>query len=157
MLPMDGYATFLQGLAWALGRTTGAILELGAGDYSTPMLHGYCMATGRTLHTAEDDGEWFVITRDRFATDWHAFSTDLVRPLFGMWWSVVFVDHGHGELRADSVKLARGRASYVVVHDTQPEVAADYPGMDEALSAWPHRRDFTTYRPWTTVVWEDPR
>jgi len=154
---MNGYATGIEALAWAAGQTHGAICELGAGDYSTPLLHGLCEARHRPLATCEDDTEWLATMRARFEAPWHSFHADLVTPLFGGYWSVVYVDHGHGELRADSVRLARGRARFVVVHDTQPEVAADYPGMAEALDGWPHRRDFTTYTPWTTVVWEDPR
>lgn len=56
---MDGYATHLPVVAAAAQWSAQfdlPILELGCGDYSTPLLRA--MAQGRELHVASSDPEW---------------------------------------------------------------------------------------------------
>ena len=43
----------------AMKATTGPVLELGAGIYSTPILHALCQIEGRKLVTYESDPEFF--------------------------------------------------------------------------------------------------
>lgn len=47
---MDPYSTHLQALIKTAVETTGDILELGCGDYSTLQLVAICKAQGRKYH-----------------------------------------------------------------------------------------------------------
>lgn len=138
----DGYATHLEALAWAFAHTEGPVLELGAGWYSTPMLNGLAEATGRRLVTVED----------RLEVPWPTVAPgpDGTHPAEDDAWGLVFVDHGDAARRAESVLRYRGTT--VVVHDTEPASAQLYPGLDRALNGFSWQRDFTSLKPWTTVV-----
>lgn len=146
--PDGGYSSHLQALAWALARTTGDIVEYGGGWYSTPMLHGFCEATGRALYTVESD-QWMA---DQLVQGWGgrvgrtAEAID-APPAPGL----VFIDCGDPALRAAYLSVSHG-AQLVVVHDTEPASEENYPAMHEALAEYKYRRDWTVYPWWTTAV-----
>lgn len=60
MTPLDPYATHQQALITAVARTTGSVLELGAGHYSTPVLSALCGTARRFLVTAEHEENWLA-------------------------------------------------------------------------------------------------
>jgi hypothetical protein len=96
--------------------TTGPILELGYGMYSTHYLHWACFPTKRTLVTYEGNAVWFESAKQfereyhtvQHVTDWDAL--DLSTP-----WSVAFVDHEDNRRVPEARKLLH--AEYVVLHD----------------------------------------
>jgi hypothetical protein len=102
----------------ALELTTGPVLELGCGFYSTPVLHWYCFRTNRKLLSCETDPLWYRYAKDaergnhqvQFASDYSAF--DLTGP-----WSVVLIDNEPAERRIEEVKRVLD-AEYVIVHDS---------------------------------------
>jgi hypothetical protein len=153
------YASHQQTLVGAVMRSRGPVLELGAGDWSTPILHEICRAQGRYLLTLENEPEW--IARFRHMDTRGAHRIELVHDWascdaidHGEWSSVVFIDHAPTERRA--LELARVRAAggarFVVVHDTEPRYRHQYPGLEDALAAFTYRRDFCELEPWTSVV-----
>lgn len=99
--------------------TTGPILELGCGNYSTPFLHWWCYTTKRRLVTYEDSPQFYDYLKG-FANDYHEIhfvpdwdAIDVSEP-----WGVAFVDHGRrGGRHIETAKLTH--AEYVVVHDTE--------------------------------------
>jgi len=144
------YGTHLPYLLEAVRRTTGPVLELGAGDGSTPVLHELCSMSGRLVVTVDCSMEWLV----RYASlmnEQHRFEHKL-DPSETEWltkdWAVVFVDHSPGETRRAAIARARERAEYIVVHDTE-ELGYE---IEELLSSFKHRKDFRYARPWTSVV-----
>ena len=160
------YSTHLPYLLEAVRRTTGPVLELGAGAGWTPALHEECVGK-RLLITVDSDFDWLA----RAAEATHARRVDIdvgsfmlvgdtahhfeccVDPAATKWidiylWAVVFVDHSPGETRGKAINRARDRAEYVVVHDTED---LGY-GIEELLSTFKYRKDFRRARPWTTVV-----
>jgi hypothetical protein len=156
---IDPYGTHFPLLAAACAASKGPILELGCGTWSTPMLHEIAKATGRRLVSLETDPEWLA-TFDDFRTDWHELrhvpgggpmgegaAWDDV-PLEKTEWGVVFVDHRPGDRRRVEIERLRGRAEFLVVHDTEDP---SY-GYESLLSTFGWRHDFTRFRPWTTVV-----
>jgi hypothetical protein len=114
-----------------LSVTSGAVLELGGGMYSTPFLHWACFHDGRRLVTVEQDRRYerylmqfsdptfhqviFVNSYDDF---------DLSES-----WSVAFADHSPCERRV--VDIARlTHADYVVAHDADGWTKGyDYPSI----------------------------
>lgn len=99
-------------LAACLSKTTGAVLEIGVGDWSTPFLIRYCLASDRTLVCIEDKPEWaskYGIIVSNY---------DVALPKFARQaWSVVLVDHWPPKRKLNDASLFRKTAEYVLVHD----------------------------------------
>ena len=147
---MDPYATHVPVLAKAVMMVPGPVLELGVGYYSAPLLHELCL--GRELVTAEtaDEQEWMERFRDFGSVD---HKLELVEdwatwPLLKRRWGVALVDHQPGERRKETLELLAGRATVIVVHDTE-HPAYDY---EPGLSRFKRRWDYTRLVPWTTLV-----
>jgi len=97
--------------------TTGPILELGYGMYSTHYLHWACYATKRPLVTYEGNPGWAELAQ-QFQRDYHTVqyienwdALDLSGP-----WSIAFVDHEDARRVPEARKLLH--AEYVVLHDS---------------------------------------
>jgi hypothetical protein len=109
--PMDLVATHQRLLIGAALRTTGPILELGCGWYSTPLLHEIAKIQQRYLVTLDDNDHWLQQFAARDWSDKYGFKDryhqlihvpywedaklepgdyDIVSP----GWGLVFVDHG---------------------------------------------------------------
>lgn len=103
----------------AVQNTSGPILELGSGIYSTTYLHWVCFPTKRRVVTYENNANWYDFANLAIADfhevkcvpDWN--SLDLSEP-----WSVAFVDCEPAEKRAELIKQLT-HAEYVVAHDTE--------------------------------------
>jgi hypothetical protein len=101
--------------------TSGPILELGYGMYSTHYLHWACYPTKRTLVTYESHPGWIEFAKQfhvgnhtvQFVENWDLL--DLSTP-----WSIAFVDHEEERRAVEAKKLAH--AEYVVVHDADGSV-----------------------------------
>lgn len=153
---MDPHGTHLPLLVAAVARTTGDVLELGCGNYSTLVLHELCKALNRRLWTYDSDPAWL----DQFmhlASDGHQLfpvdkdhwdSAAIHRP-----WGCAFVDHagpdsGRGERRIVEIGRLAKWADAIVVHDTEE---AGY-GYEPTLARFTYRMDYKIVRPWTSVV-----
>jgi predicted O-methyltransferase YrrM len=156
---IDIYGTHFPMLADAVMTFGGPVLELGAGHYSTPMLHYLCR--GRyALVTVDNDNEWLrqfrnyeVDSHHKFelATDWKTWvqtptATNVV-------WGVVFIDCKPGEERAALVKHFLDHAQVVIAHDTETDydVGGNYQ-YEPVFKQAKYRADFCRYRPYTTLV-----
>lgn len=146
MSGIDLAGTHAEALAFSVCSTSGLVVELGAGWYSTPLLHGMCEALERPLITIESEVKWLAEFRP-WVSGFHRLVLDeqMAVPENA---SVVLVDHNSPVVtRADSVLEAKERgAEIVVVHDTWPR--HDPPsfvftgGFQEALRAFKWRRDW---------------
>ena len=115
---MDSFATHQQALCAAVTFTKGAILELGCGEYSTPLLHE--LARNRQLVSLETDITWLQ-KFTHFTSPWHTlrlanYDTD---PVFSQEWSVVLVDHTPPARRGPDVSRLRAKTQLFVLHDTE--------------------------------------
>jgi len=150
---MDVYATHLPMLIAAVCKTSGPILEMGCGEYSTYILHEICKLNCRRLVSTEEKLEWFK-KFEYLRTDWHEFY--FVRDwasfvlLDSVKWDVVFVDHAPGERRKFDIDRLRNNATYLVIHDTE-EAGYQY---EPVLQSFKHRFDYKKLNPWTSVVSE---
>jgi hypothetical protein len=131
--------------------TNGPVVEMGMGDWSTPMLHELCSKGGRRLLSLESDPQW----ADKFKhlkgplheiiviRDWR------IAPIMGVKWDVAFVDNWPGKTRMQNILRLSPRARYIITHDTEPDVQSDY---DYDFSQFKYRIDFKRLVPWTTIV-----
>ena len=107
-------------LMGAVQATSGPILELGCGVYSTLYLHWACYATKRKLVSYEDNPRYFPFA-NQFRSDYH----DVINVENGAWdsvdlsgpYSVVLVDQGSEAVRV-AVMPRLVHIDYVVCHDT---------------------------------------
>ena len=168
---MDIYGTHFPILAAAVVRTTGPILEMGSGDFSTPLLHYAC--AGRLLITADTDSAWL----DKYAPGYacpgaHEFqhvksvgddATPLVTRLIEGWrrwstiesigkWGVAFADCAPGEARHElAIRLAH-RAHFVVCHDSEKDYEAGGNYMyDKLTEHFKYITEFRRFRPYTLI------
>jgi hypothetical protein len=154
-----GPGTHFIPLAAAVARTLGEgpVLELGMGDFSTPLLHLLCQ--GRRLVSADSSAEWMARYEGlrssnhelHLVQDWSRF-----RLVEEASWAVAFVDCAPAHARVELIERLRGRAIYVVVHDTETDTeAAGVYGCERALDSYRFRSDYRLFRPYTTIVSDD--
>lgn len=116
------WGSHLPVLAACLAATSGDVLELGVGDFSTPFLHAYCGAAGRKLVSVESDAAWVEKVGPRFGGQSHRFYCGdydtLALQLAAREWAVVLIDNSPGGARrAQDFSFLRHCAQFVVVHD----------------------------------------
>jgi hypothetical protein len=136
-----------------LAVTSGPVLEMGAGEWSTPALHQLCAFQDRLLVTVEEELHWL----GRFVT----LATDTHRLVpyarEARWlparWSVTLIDQSEHRRAPDLLRVDSG---VFVVHDTEPNHRMVYPGLHDALETFEYRADLTTLYPHTTLVSHDP-
>jgi len=130
----------------------GDVAEVGAGLFSTPLLHWLTKAMNRRLITYENSEEFFVFAK-RFQSQLHR-----IRKI-GNWddmdfkrhWGVVFIDHAPAERRSQDVINFKDTADYIVMHDTEPNAYKKY-GWDKCWSYFKYRYDWTDGWPNSSVV-----
>jgi hypothetical protein len=121
------YGTHLSLLIPIVNKTTGAILELGMGVFSTPYLHFQALFSNRQLVSYDNNKSW----TDFFASyecpnhkiilvdNWE--DADIEKA-----WDVVLVDHSPGERRKEEVKRLVNFAKYIIIHDSNAKFENEY-------------------------------
>lgn len=140
-------------LVEVMRQSSGDVLELGMGPFSTPLLHMLCFDAGRKLVSYENNKNYYDMHKHfhkpfhevHYVKDWD--KTDFVKP-----WSVAFIDHKPGKRRRQDVKNLAHCTQFMVVHDTQPEDDRFYGFSVRTFSKYKFRYDYTKIKPWTTVL-----
>src|SRR5687768_2331676 len=101
--------SFMPGLIWAVEHTSEAILELGAGYFSTTYL---ATLSGRDIISYEWDTTWAEAVKEQFP------HLNVVSELPEGRFSVVLVDC-EGWNRLDFLRILRWRTQIFVLHDSQ--------------------------------------
>lgn len=128
------YNSHLPLLKRCLDATQSAIIELGSGLYSTPLLCEYAAENGRVFLSFDNNKEWSEQT-GAIHVDWN--SNEWIRNC-----GVVFIDEAPAEHRKVSIEAFRNIADVIIVHDTQP--SADYVyGLSDILKTFKYRIDLT--------------
>lgn len=128
------YATHLGPLIACMKKTSGPVLEMGMGLFSTPYLHYDCTVTKRKLLSVENDKGW---ARKFISSDFsHYLYTNKYHqleyvkswddPIIDQEWDVVLIDHSPSERRIVDVKRLKDKAQYIVIHDTNDRHEKDY-------------------------------
>jgi len=140
------YDSHLPLLKKCLDITSGGIVELGSGLYSTELLRQYAAENQRDFHSFDNKKDWAERTKSVFIKDWDK-TDDWVIPC-----GLVFVDESPGEHRKNSIEKYRYIAQIIVVHDTQPSAEYVY-GLSNVLSGFVFRYDFKPIgKPHATAV-----
>lgn len=133
-------------------RTTGPILELGMGLFSTPILHWICFDSQRHLVSYDSEPTYFN-SNAQYATDFHEVyladnwdNIDINKP-----WDIAFIDLSPPLKRKDMAKKLSLCAKFVILHDTQARVRREY-CYDEIYPLFKYRFDYNIAKPWTTVL-----
>lgn len=147
---MDGYSTHIPALAAVMQiAPLGPVIELGAGFYSTPLLHALSAARNHDMVTLESN-EDYIDRLANFRTNRHLIchvkSWDFA-PFFDVGnYAVAFIDHELNRRKADGERLRH--VPVLVFHDTNN---AAY-GLEPLLASFKYRFDYKKLSPWTTVV-----
>lgn len=152
---LDGYGSHLPVLLACLRRTDGPILELGAGIYSTPLVHAFSVLE-RYGRTVETDPVWASRIRGLFEGipvgsthhDILTVSDPEEANLAEQHWSVALVDHATRHRARDLATLRDLGVDLIIVHDTQD---LRY-GCESVLETFQYRLDFDGWGPPRTTV-----
>lgn len=155
----EGYGTHRRLLKWAIDHSTGPILELGTGQYSTPIISN-AVSSGRTAVSYEDDREWLAINKEQYGCQNHWFGSPPPVPGYPSWpdwnlipyrnhqWGVVLIDNRPSSARVLALIAVAHHAEFVVVHDTEQPLYY----YDNALTLYRHVYTDQTVVPHTTIA-----
>jgi hypothetical protein len=155
----------LDGMAYGLGRThepalaaaiavarPGPVLELGAGYYSTPLLHALCVATGRELLTVDTDRGWIDRLMSLSSPNHRLVALarwdELAELTHSKLWSVIFVDHAPAERRVVDIEQLADKTDLMVVHDSEHSIY----NYEPTFALFKNRFDYKRMMPWTTIL-----
>jgi len=115
------YGTHLGCLIKAMSKTTGDVLELGTGVFSTPYLHYQCILSNRHLVSYENFPSWY-----QFLIDYHYpcanheinLIDDYANAKIDKPWDVVFLDQTPDSSRVIEARRLANLAKYIIIHDS---------------------------------------
>lgn len=130
----------------------GAVLEMGMGLNSTPLLHWLCTAKERQLVSLENDPKWLGhnkawengFHRVEFVENWEKANIDNTH------WSVVLIDHRPALRRKEDAIRLKNNANFVVVHDAEPEINRFY-RYDKIDPHYKYKFLYDRVKPYTVV------
>lgn len=145
---VKNWTTHMTMLLKVLDNSTGDVLEIGGGPFSTPLLHWMCKLQGRKLVTYENDPTYYQLCRGfqsnlhrvRFIENWDDIKLEH--------WGVIFIDHHPDKRRVVDLLKFKDHANYLVMHDTEKEEKY------ELKKAYPKFKYIYTWKgckPWTSV------
>ena len=154
------YSTFLPVLMEAMNRTTGDVLELGPGVFSTPVLHWMCKTKKRGLVTIENNEMWFNFCRKYyvfghrdpvhhrfiFTKNWDDADREICKA-----WDVALVDHSPSDRRVVEIRKLANLAKYIIIHDADEKNEPNY-HYSTIFPLFKYRYDFTEADPKTIVL-----
>lgn len=152
---MDDNATHMPVLARMLQLTSGPVLELGGGLYSTPLIHAMC--PDRIVDTYEHnpyDGQRWLREIEIFQSDTH----DIIwLDNWGGWaprqhYELALMDLQPETQRVPMIRAIAGCVDYIVVHDFED---MRY-GYDSVVNDFPHVSVYKQLSPWTAVLGHNP-
>lgn len=128
------WGSHLPVLMKVMSVSTGDVLELGAGLYSTPYLYWICKDQKRSFVSIESNFDWWKMVWDLkniehkdiiphevddltsaiYISDWNELEFNNNAKI-----DVVLVDHAPSKRRIVDIKALANQANYIVVHDTQ--------------------------------------
>lgn len=146
------YGSHTAALLQACLKTRGPVLELGAGIFSTHLLHHLCALQGRKLTTIENDRAWY---------DWAApyangdhqvlFVEDWANAPIDRAWDVALIDHAPELQRALDIERLAARARYIVCHDANRRYHKQY-GYDRVIPKFKYMTIYDRADPHTMVL-----
>lgn len=138
----------------ALAATTGPVLELGAGPYSTALIAHECHRLRRFFLAVDNSPIWAEKARSWGAAamltdDWLDAAARLADAPWR--WGVTLIDLAPGELRRPVLNVLRNKVDVAIVHDTEPEREYAYHFDENYWESW-HCLHDKRRTPWATAV-----
>lgn len=154
--PTNNDLSYYPLLFLALEETkVGAVIEMGCGHGSTPLLHDYCTEAGRKLWSYETNKEWAdkftgLNNKQHFVhllenANWDYVKENHESP------AVVFIDHAPGERRKDDILNFKDIDGIIVCHDTEPAADHGYQ-MRQTFAAFKYVVEVKTNGAWATAL-----
>lgn len=133
-----------------LSLTTGPVLEVGCGMYSTCYLHWACYVNKRPLVTYETNSDYFDFLR-QFESDFHTIHciTNYDEVDWSPAWSVAFIDHVPNERRHLDIKKVT-HAKYIAAHDADNTDMKNY-HYDKLYRTFRYRAKYHKAHPATAI------
>lgn len=141
------YGTHLGPLTQLIPITSGPVLEMGMGFFSTPYLHYVCFHSKRHLTSYDNDKGWVkrfansTFHNHKYQGPYHDLiyvdnwdDAKIERP-----WDIALIDHSPSERRIVDVKRIANRAKYIVIHDSNEKHEKDY-HYSEIYPLFKHRK-----------------
>ena len=121
------HTTHMPMLIKTVQMSKGPILELGAGIFSTPLLHWLCSEDSRRLDTYESHPDYYDFAK-RFQSKYHRIhlTKDWQDIDLKKHYSVVLIDHWPEKQRGIDVIKLKNNADYIVLHDSELEKKYGY-------------------------------
>ena len=137
-----------------LNETTGSVLELGTGLYSTPIMHWVCFPHKRKLVSYESNPTYAKMLnayKDTFHEIHNIDEKDWDNIDIEKEWDVAFIDHAPDVRRGIEAKRLANFAKYVVIHDSDTHNDPYYK-YDEVYPLYKYRFDYRETVPNTTIL-----
>jgi|2_EtaG_2_1085320.scaffolds.fasta_scaffold00145_44 hypothetical protein len=145
------YGSHLPVLIKVMNETSGSVLELGTGLYSTPYLHWACFSQKRKL-VSYDSKEYIDLAASYKDTFHEVYGIDDFSKIdIEKTWDVALVDHTPAERRKEEVKRLAFFANYIIIHDSEHWYDKDYK-YSEIYPLFTYRFDYKEAWPHTTVL-----
>jgi hypothetical protein len=127
-------------------KSSGPVLELGMGVFSTPYLHYQCILSKRKLVSYENFKSWFDFFTRRYGyqDEFHEmiFVEDYKDAKIEKAWDVVLIDQTPDYSRAETIRRLANRVKYLVIHDSGRKFDRQY-GYDKIYPLFKYRADWT--------------
>ena len=139
------YSTHIAPLATVIMNTVGDVLEMGCGDFSTPLLHALCK--NRKLITAESNKDWldfFIDLRSNQHIIKHVSNWDDIVGNF----DVVLIDHAPASRRSVDIARLRPTTNIFIAHDSEKKRLYNYGILD----TFKYKYVYDRYTKTTTIV-----
>lgn len=115
------YGTHLPALIKAMEKTTGDVLELGTGLFSTPYLHYKCILDNRKLVSYENVKSWYdILIHYGYPHKNHEINfvekyedAPIEKPF-----DLVLIDQTPDSSRCETIQRLAGTAKYIIIHDS---------------------------------------
>jgi len=115
------YGTHLPALIKAMEKTTGNVLELGTGLFSTPYLHYKCILDNRKLVSYENFKSWYdILIHYGYQHPLHEinFVEKYEDAPIEKEWDVVLIDQTPDSSRCETIQRLAGTTKYIIIHDS---------------------------------------
>ncbi len=145
-------ATHIPMLVKTFELTSGDVLELGSGFFSTTLLRWLCQMHRRTLYSFESSNFWYQKAMVRPVPFHKVIKIDNWNEAkIEKHWGMVLVDHSPDERRWVEIKRLANLAEYMIIHDSNLSYVKKY-GYEKIWDLFKYRYDYTKLNPNTSVV-----
>ncbi len=143
---MDPYSTHLEPLVKAAIESNGDILELGCGDYSTPLLASIALNRGKKLYVKSSDARWANQYKDICDVEIVNWDTWKIDRKYGM----IFLDNEeHAPQRTFRLASLKDYADVIVMHDASQAMDV---GLKDILHLFKSYKYYDKHDPATVTV-----